>query len=183
MKFFKFLVSKALWLNVLLGLVITTLLIYGVIKGLHIFTNQEQRINVPSLEGLTVDEVAIVLNELKLDYKVLDSGSYNPDLPKESVLEQDPKVGSVVKEKRKIYLTINPNGYTSTEVPEFYGKTKKEIEQIIVNSGFVIGMYEEIDDIGTVVRELKFQNEKLTAGDLLPKMTAIDIVIGNGQLK
>ncbi|NIJ44766.1 beta-lactam-binding protein with PASTA domain [Wenyingzhuangia heitensis] len=183
MKLLKFLKSKTFLINLLISLIISVLLIVGVVKSLHSITNQDQKIVVPDLTALNLDEVKIVLEDLSLDYAVLESGSYNPEIPKEAVLEQEPQVGAIVKEKRKIYVTINPDGYAQAPIPPFYGKTKKEIVQLIINSGFNVGMYEEVDDIGTVIRGLKFKGQDLEAGDMLPKMSTIDVVIGNGQLR
>ncbi|ANW96438.1 hypothetical protein AXE80_09170 [Wenyingzhuangia fucanilytica] len=183
MNFIKFLKSKIFIINIVISIIISVLLVWAVIKFLHTYTNQEQKIEVPSLIGLTVDEVKVVLEDRMLDYELLETGSYNPNIPKEAVLEQLPKAGEIVKEKRKIYITINPDGYASAPVPPFYGRTKKEIEQIIINSGFKVGQYEEVDDIGTVVRGLKFKGQELKSGDKLPKMSVLDVIIGNGQLR
>ncbi|MGY5351476.1 PASTA domain-containing protein [Wenyingzhuangia sp. IMCC45533] len=183
MKLLHFLKSKYFLLSLLTALIISVLLVFGVMKFLQSYTHQDQKIEVPNLTALTLEEVKIVLEDLKLDCEVLETGSYNPEIPKETVLEQQPEAGQIVKEKRKIYLTINPNGYANAPIPSFYGSTKKEIVQLIINSGFNIGGYEEVDDIGTVVRGLKFKGKDLKEGDMLPKMSVIDIVIGNGQLR
>ncbi|WP_010135985.1 PASTA domain-containing protein [Ochrovirga pacifica] len=181
MNLLRFLGSKVFWINLVIILALTVGLAYGVGHFLQSYTNQAQKILVPELRGLTTDEVKVVLEDLKLRYEVIETGSYQPEIPKGAVLEQVPEAGQVVKEKRKIYITTNPEGYAVTSIPEFYGKTQKEIEQIIVNSGFVIGTYEEIEDIGTVVRGLKYKGQDLAKGDKLPKMSVIDIVIGNGM--
>lgn len=183
MNFLKFLKSKPFIISLFVAIILVVLLIWGTIKYLHVFTNQDQKIEVPNLVGLTVDEVKIVLDDRMLDYELLETGSYNPDIPKEAVLEQLPEAGQIVKEKRKIYITINPDGYASAPIPPFYGRTKKEIQQLIINSGFLVGEYEEIEDIGTVVRGLKFKGQELKSGDKLPKMSVIDVVIGDGQLR
>ncbi|MDO6737191.1 PASTA domain-containing protein [Wenyingzhuangia sp. 2_MG-2023] len=180
MKLLRFLISKVFLINLAIALVITVLASYGVVKFLHSYTNQAQKIEVPDLAELTLDEVKVVLDDLQLRSEVLDAGAYQPEIPKGAVLEQEPSPGQIVKEKRKIYITVNPQGYAMTSIPDFYGKTKKEIEQIIANSGFIIGEYEEIEDIGTVVRGLKYKEQPLETGDKLPKMSVIDIVIGNG---
>ncbi len=183
MKLLKFLKSKSFIISLLISLIISVLLIFGVLKYLQSYTNQDQKIEVPDLKALSLEEVKIVLEDLHLDYEVLETGSYNPKVPKETVLEQQPEAGQIVKEKRKIYITINPKGYAKAPIPAFYGRTKKEIVQLIINSGFNIGMYEEVNDIGTVVRGLKFKGQELTEGDMLPKMSVIDVIIGNGQLR
>ncbi|MGY6650191.1 PASTA domain-containing protein [Wenyingzhuangia sp. IMCC45574] len=181
MKLLRFLGSKIFWINTAIIIVLTLGVSIGVGTYLDTYTHQDQKIEVPELRGLTTDEVKVVLEDLKLRYEVLETGSYQPEIPKGAVLEQNPAAGQIVKEKRKIYITTNPQGYALSSIPEFYGKTKKEIEQIIINSGFVIGEYEEVEDIGTVIRGLKYKGEDLNIGDKLPKTSVIDIVIGNGM--
>lgn len=183
MKFLKFLKSKSFLISVIIAILISLLLLFGVTKFLNSYTNQDQEIEVPDLKGLTLDDVKVVLEDLKLTYKVLETGSYNPKIPKKAVLEQEPEAGQIVKEKRSIYITINPGGYAKAPIPAFYGKTRKEIVQVIINSGFIVGMYQEVDDIGTVVRGLTFEGNELVEGDMLPKKSVIDVVIGNGQLR
>lgn len=183
MKFFKFLTSKVFWLNVLIAIAVSVLLVFGITKFLSSYTLQDQKIEVPNLKGLSEEEVKVVLGDLKLEYELLEVGSYNSNVPKNSVLDQQPASGRIVKEKRKIYITLNPNGYAKALIPSFYSKTQKEIVQLITNSGFLVGEYEEIDDIGTVVRGLKYQGRELQLGDRLPKNSIIDIVIGNGLLE
>ena len=183
MKFFKFLISRVLLLNIIMAIVLSLGIVIGVDRLLKIYTLQEQKIEVPNLKGLTEKEAKVVLNDLKLTYELLEIGSYNPEISKNGVLDQQPAAGKIVKEKRKIYITLNPGGYASVQIPEFYGKTKKEIVQLISNSGFKIGEYVEIDDIGTVVRGLKYQGGELKLGDKLPKNSYVDVVIGNGLLE
>lgn len=182
MKFFKFLSSKTFLIQLAIALVISVILLFGVIKFLSSYTNQTQRIEVPNLQGLTLDEVKIVLEDIKLKYEIQDYGAYNPNIARESVLSQQPLSGDIVKENRKIYIVINPKGYAKTAVPKFYGKTDKEIKRLLKSSGFKLGVFDSIDDIGMVVRKLKHKNKELQKGDLLPKYSVIDVVIGNGKL-
>lgn len=181
MNLLRFLGSKIFWINTVVIIVLTIAISYGIGSFLHSYTHQDQKIEVPDLAGLTTDEVRVVLEDLKLRYEVLETGSYRPEIEKGAVLEQEPTAGQIVKEKRKIYITTNPQGYAMSTIPNFYGKTKKEIEQIIINSGFIIGEYQEIEDIGTVVRGLNYNGKELSKGDKLPKMSVVDIVIGNGM--
>ena len=51
------------------------------------------------------------------------------------------------------------------------------------SSGFKIGELEYVDDPGKdVVRKLKFEGEEIEEGTFLPKMTVIDMVVGNGKV-
>ena len=50
MKFLKFLKSKSFLISVLIAILISVLLIFGVTKFLHSYTNQDQEIEVPDLK-------------------------------------------------------------------------------------------------------------------------------------
>ncbi len=65
-----------------------------------------ETVSVPSLEGLTIDEVEEILVEKKLRYTILDS-IYVSDAEKGIVLEQNPSPDDLVKENRTIYITTS----------------------------------------------------------------------------
>jgi eukaryotic-like serine/threonine-protein kinase len=89
-------------------------LAFLVMQWLNFSTNQDQRIEVPDLSRLTLNVVEDSLDELDLRYEILDSANFNPDYPRYAVIDQVPAPGSYVKENRKIYLTLNPSGYSKS---------------------------------------------------------------------
>lgn len=183
MDFVKFLYSKVFWKQVLIAFIGISILLFVFFKGLHITTNHNQKIEVPDLSKQTLTEVSELLKELDLRYIVIDSASFNPDYPKKSVIRQNPEPGDIVKENRKIYLTLNPSSYRSVSIPEFYGKTKRNVETTLRAVGFEIGTNPTyIPDRGkNVVRGLRHKGEKIEKGDKLPKKAVIDLVLGDGN--
>lgn len=182
MNLLKFLISKQFFKQVAIAIVLVVVGLFGLSKYLHFTTNHEQKIQVPDLTKMEIDKVVLVLEELDLRFEVIDSASYNPNYPKKSVIEQSPLGGQFVKEKRKIYLTLNPSKYGDIAIPDFYGKTKNEIEAQLKSIGFVIGEHEFIPDLGkNVVRRLKYKGRRLNKGDKLPKKSVVDLVLGDGK--
>lgn len=169
--------------HLLLAGVLLIVFVLFVLKWLNISTNHNQKIEVPDLSKKSLANVEQILDELNLKLVVIDSASYNPDFPKKSVIDQNPDVGDFVKENRKIYLTLNPSGYRNVTIPEFYGKTKRNITASLKAIGFRVGnnpMY--VPDKGKdVVRGLKFKGEKLKEGDKLPKNSLIELILGDGR--
>ena len=106
MSFFRFLISKSFFIQIMIAIISLSLLIIGMKWWLSYTTNHEQKIQVPNLNKMSLSNVEKTLKELHLDFLVIDSASYNPKYPKKSVIEQTPESGSFVKEKRKIYLTL-----------------------------------------------------------------------------
>lgn len=181
-EFVSFLASKQFGKQLLILILAFSVGLFVLSNSLDMATHHNQKIQVPSLSKLQLDKVSQVLSELDLRFEVIDSASYNAEYPKKSVLDQFPRSGSYVKEKRKIYLTLNPSQYGLITVPDFYGKTKNEVEAQLRSLGFVVGVYTYIPDLGkNVVRKLVFDGRNLVKGIKMPKKSVIDLVLGDGK--
>ena len=123
------------------------------------------------------------MKELDLDFVVIDSASFNPNYPKKSVIEQTPEPGDYVKEKRKIYLTLNPSKYRDIAIPSVLGRTKRQATTHLQSIGFKVGTdYTYVPDIGKdVVRGLSHKGIKVKPGFKFPKNTTIDLILGDGN--
>ena len=182
MYFLQYLFSKCFAKNLLFAILIFIVGIIGLNFWMYSATNHDQKIQVPNLSNKPIEEVQNILKELKLRYRVIDSSDYNPSYNKKSVVDQAPKAGTFVKEKRKIYLTLNPTDYEDIPIPYFYGKTRKEVEIQLRILGFQIGQYIYIHDLGKdVVRRLEHKGTALRHGKKLKKHSEIDMVLGNGK--
>ena len=160
---------------------ITLLILFGLKLWLGVHTRHDERIEVPNLEQLSLAETQDKLEELDLRFVVIDSASFNPKFPPQSVIEQDPLPGDYVKRNRKIYLTLNPSNYRIVSVPNVLDKTKRQVVIELKSMGFRIGGERYIPDLGKdVVRGLEINGKKIKPGDKFPKNTEIDLVLGDG---
>ena len=145
-------------------------------------TNHGEFIAVPELKGKTLDVVEIELDDATLNMVIQDSANYNPNYPPYSVIDQAPKAGALVKEDRKIYLTLNPSGYRKVAVPNVIRRTFRQAKPTLEAIGFTIGEITYADDIGKdEVLRIRHDGNSLRVGDLLPKTSKIDLVLGNGK--
>lgn len=183
MSFFQFLISKTFFKHITIAIIGFVILFFVLKFWLNITTNHDQKIQVPDLHKLTLAEANRKLKELNLDFKILDSASYNPTYPKKSVIEQSPEAGDFVKEKRKIYLTLNPSKYRDITIPDLNGRTKRQAESELQAIGFIVGTeYTYVRDLGLdVVRGLRHKGKILNPNDKLPKNSIIDLVLGDGK--
>lgn len=182
MSFFRFIKSKSFFIQVGIALVGLLLFVFVLQWWLGFTTNHDQKIQVPDLNRMSLTDVEAKLDELNLDFIVIDSASYNPNYPKRSVIEQSPEAGDFVKERRKIYLTLNPSKYRDITIPDLNGRTKRQAMTQLQSIGFEVGEFSYIKDIGKdVVRGLKFKGRKLKPGEKLPKNSVIDMVLGDGK--
>ncbi len=151
-------------------------------RWLNYTTNHDQKIEVPDLNRSSLAEVQVTLRGLNLGYIIQDSSRYNPNYPAKSVMEQLPEAGDFVKEKRKIYLVINPSKYRDIMIPDLNGRTKRQAMTQLQSIGFNIGEFYFVHDIGKdVVRGLRYNGQKLNPGVKLPKNSTIDLVLGDGK--
>jgi beta-lactam-binding protein with PASTA domain len=182
MSIIKFLTSKVFLRQIVLAVVAVIVLSFVMLKWLKYSTNHGQFIEVPTLKGKTLDVVQIELNDKDLQMMVQDSANYNPNYPKYSVIEQQPESGSLVKENRKIYLTINPSGYKKIAIPDIIRRTIRQAKPTLEALGFVVGNLTYVNDIGeNEVIAIKYKGQIIKPGTLLQKTTKIDLVLGNGK--
>jgi|TARA_B110000238_G_scaffold131308_1_gene141732 beta-lactam-binding protein with PASTA domain len=183
MSVFQFLKSKFFFMQIVIAIVALLLFVFGLKFWLGVTTNHDQKIQVPDLQNLTLAEVTVKLRELDLAYKIIDSASFNPAFPRKSVIEQTPEAGDFVKEKRKIYLTLNPSKYRDVTVPDLNGRTKRQASSQLLAMGLRIGTeFTYVKDIGKdVVRGLRFKGKTLNKGDKVALNSILDLVLGDGK--
>lgn len=183
MSIIQFFKSKAFFKQVAIAIVLLVVFVFIFKFWLGVTTNHDQKIQVPDLQKMTITEAERTLNELDLDFIVVDSASYNPSYPQRSVLEQNPLAGDFVKEKRKIYLTLNPSKYRDITLPNLNGRTKRQAISELEGIGFIVGTnYSYVPDIGKdVVRGLNFKGRAVKGGDKLPKKSTLELVLGSGD--
>jgi len=181
MNLFTYLKSKEFLRTLITVVVIVIILIFGLTKWLDYFTKHDEKIKVPNLEKLSLVDTENALNLANLNFVVIDSASFNPKFPPNSVIEQNPMAGDFVKENRKIYLTLNPSGYRKITIPNILDQTKRQVVIQLKSIGFRIGKERYIPDLGKdVVRGMEIKGLEIKPGDELPKNTLIDLVLGDG---
>lgn len=182
MSVIKFLKSKVFFKQLAIAVVAVVVLVFLMLKWLNITTNNNEFETVPDLTGKSIEVAKIELEKNNLVMQIQDSANFNPNYPKFSVIEQDPKANAKVKENRKIYITLNPSGYRKIAVPDLSHKSFRQAKPTIEALGFKIGKTIYVDHIGKdMVRELRHKGETLKPNTKLPKTAVIDVVLGNGN--
>jgi beta-lactam-binding protein with PASTA domain len=183
MSIIQFFKSKTFFKQIAFAIIGAVVFVFFLKFWLNVTTNHDQRIQVPDLHKLTITEAERTLNELNLDFVVKDSARYNPTYPKKSVIEQNPLAGAFVKEKRKIYLSLNPSKYRDITIPNLNGRTKRQAISELQAIGFIVGTnFTYVNDIGKdVVRGLRHKGKIVNANDKLEKKSIIQLVLGDGE--
>lgn len=182
MSLVQFLKSKVFGKQLLVALAAFLVFSFLVISWLKIATNHNQKIEVPNLVKMSIEDVENSLEEYDLEYVVIDSVNYDPNFPPQSVISQSPEAGDFVKENRKIYLKLNPSSYSIIEMPDLMGRTKRQAISQLMAIGFRVDeKYEYIPDIAEdVVRGIKWNGSAVFKGSKVPKNSILTLVLGDG---
>lgn len=178
----KYLTSRVFFVQVFLAALIIAVLGYLFMHWLTFTTDHGNEITVPNLGKLTEEQVEEKLDELDLDYVLLDSVDYRSDFPKYSVVQQNPLPGEKVKVGRKIYIKINSSGFSSVKVPDLIEKTYREAVPTLRALGLEEGTITYIPNLGKdMVLEMRFKGRNIKPGDRVLKASKIDLVLGDGK--
>ena len=179
----QYLTSKSFFKRLALAIVIVFAVVFLILQYLSFATDHGNEIVVPDLRKLTEEQVGDKLDELDLEYVLLDTVDYNQDFPKYSVVKQDPLPGAKVKEGRKIYIKVNSSGFGDVTVPDLVEKTLRQAEPTLKALGFEIGKKTYKPYLGKdMVLEMYSSGKKLRAGDKIKKSSVIDLVLGDGKV-
>ena len=178
-----YLTSRVFFAQMLLALGIFAALAYLFFHWITYTTHHGQEITVPDLSKLSAEQAEEKLNVIDLDYTILDTVDFRPEFPKLTVVEQEPKAGSKVKEGRKIYIKINASTYTMVSVPDLIEKTFRQAVPTLEAVGLLEGTITYKPYLGKdMVLEMRMNGKKLKAGDKVLKSSKIDLVLGDGKI-
>jgi len=176
-----FIFSKMFLKNLLAAVLLTVLIVFGLQFYLDSYTNHDDYHLVPELKGKKIEEAEAVLKERGMKLRVIDTVDYNPDYPKYSIIEQDPRKGDKVKLGRKIYVKINSGGYSKVPFPKILGKTERQARTILKTTGFKIGKISKKPYFAEVVLYALHKKDTIKPGMAVPKNTTIHLVVGDGK--
>lgn len=183
MNFLKFLLSKYFLKELIRSLIFIIVLLFGLYIYLNLTTNHNNYIKVPDLKGISFVNAVRILNEKNLSFIVIDSALYNPNYPKFSIVDQLPNSSTEVKKNRKIYLTLNPSNYGKVSIPNIIQITQRSANSALLASGLEIGEVTYENNIGKdMVLQIFFNGTEIKIGDMVPKKSKIDLVLGNGLI-
>ncbi len=178
-----YLTSRVFFAQILAAMAIVGVISYLFFHWITFTTHHGQEITVPDLGKLSAEQAEEKLAAIDLDYIILDTVDFRPDYPKLTIVEQEPKAGSKVKEGRKIYIKINASTYTMVSVPDLIEKTYRQAVPTLEAIGLLEGTITYKPYLGKdMVLELRLNGKKLKAGDKVLKSSKIDLVLGDGKV-
>jgi eukaryotic-like serine/threonine-protein kinase len=179
----KYLKSRVFFAQLIAAMGIVAVLAYLFFHWITFVTHHGDEITVPNLSKLNEEQVEEKLDELNLDYLIIDTVDYNPKYPKLAVVQQEPVAGSKVKEGRQIYLKINSATYNMVIVPDLVDKTYRQAVPTLKSVGLLEGTITYVPHMGKdMVLEMKINGVTVKPGKKVLKATKVDLVLGDGKV-
>lgn len=180
MDFLRFLISKQFFRHLGLAAAISLVLLLSILLWLRIYTHHGQAILVPDLGGLTVDEVDDVTSSRNLRFEIVDS-VFSSEMPRGTVIKQNPKASSRVKKDRKIFLTMNAVNPELVSMPRLVGLSIRQARLALQNAGLILGDIKYRPDyaINNVLQQMH-ADSVINEGTEIRKGEVIDLVLGMG---
>ncbi len=97
---------KKVFLHIGIMIIVAVAIGWLAMLWLDVWTRHDDTITVPPVKTLSYGEAAARLDQHGL-VAVLSDSVYDKSTRPGTVIDQNPKVGTIVKEGREIYLTIN----------------------------------------------------------------------------
>jgi len=183
MDFPRFLISKQFFRHLGLAVGIGMLILVTVLIWLRIYTHHGRTIMVPDLAGLTEGEVGDVTSSRDLRYEIVDS-VYSSEMPRGTVIKQNPRASSRVKKNRKIFLTMNAVNPEMISMPQMVGLSIRQARLALQNAGLLLGDISYRPDYAAdnVLQQLH-GDSVINEGSEIRKGEVIDLVLGTGPSK
>jgi beta-lactam-binding protein with PASTA domain len=164
--------------NLFFALLVSIGLFLSVDYAIQWYTKHGVTVQVPNLVGKSKSEAFKLINEAKL-IPILQDSVYSDSFPKLSITDQDPESSRVVKEGRKIYLTINSLPKPKVRMPKLTDKSINLAKAILINTGLQLGTVKEQYSLlgsGFVIQQY-LDSDSIASGKLVEKGTKIDLKI------
>jgi beta-lactam-binding protein with PASTA domain len=155
-------------------LILLTLILLG------IYTRHGQNVEVPTLEGLQLNEAFTILTSLGLQGEVVDS-IYRRDAVPGAILDQTPKAGNKVKEGRSIYITIYSRTPQQVSVPGLEDYSSRQAIALLKSMGFnQLNIEETPSQFDGLVVAVKYRGQTLSPNEKVPAGSPLTLVVTRG---
>ena len=168
-------------ISLVLMVIVTCGIFYGVLSWLNTYTRHNQAIVVPDVKGMKLEDAIPFLENNHLRYNVVDS-VFSKDVSPGAIVEVVPSVGSKVKEGRILFVTINALTSQMAMIPDIEDQSFRQAYALLRARGFnsveieyIAGEYK---DLAVAVEH---NGRTLTKGELMPLTAPLVWKVSSGD--
>lgn len=176
----KFLNEHPVLKNLLYMLAVSIVIIFMAFMFIKIVARQGKEYELPDMRGAALAELKHD-NPLKLRYVVIDS-VYDADQEGGIVVQQDPLPGTMVKTKRKVYVTVTTFAPSDVVLPELSNMTVRSAVSALEAGGLRCGRLRFVDSpYRNVILECTCKGKMVYAGEKMSQGDVVDLTVGLGE--
>lgn len=176
----QFILSKVFLKQILIAFGILILFLIFTLTCMRVYTHHGKSYAVNDFIDMPLDEVIPIIEERGFRHEIFDS-IYVHEKDPGVIIDQHPKPGFLVKENRKIFLTINASAPEKIQMPKLVELTLREGKAKLESFGLMMGKLSYKYDLSrNVILEQKVNGNPIEPGDSISKGTYVDLVLGKG---
>ena len=175
--------SKNIWKPIVAALI----LILGVLLVIDLlimpFYVSGSEAKIPNVVGMNKDEAFNIIEDANLS-PVIQTTRYDEKYEKDKVIFQKPEANKLVKEGRRVYLTIS-GGEPLVRVPFLINKTIRDAQVTLDRAGLLLGEIDSVEselDADLIVEQQYFQGRELAKGSKVNVKISIGPQLGMVRL-
>ena len=174
-----FLKQKKFYINLLLIVVASFILLWLTIRMLNVYTRHGQVYEMPDFSGLTTQQVQ---QKYGHDYNfILIDSIYSKTQEPGSIVQQDPLPGSKVKHGRNVYYIIVAKTPERTTMPNLNNLSLRQAIVLLESSGLEVKELEYVDHFArNAICEQRYDGVIIKPGTELIKGSKITLYVGLG---
>lgn len=145
------------------------------------YTRHNEKVRVPDLKGMTLDEAKAALEKRGLTAEVIDS-VYNDEAPKSSVVDQEPDADAEVKPERRIYLTMNASQPKMLNMPALVNLSKRQAISVLDILGIKVKemVYRPDACVDCIIDQL-YKGKHIAPDERIRRGESVTLVLGSGE--
>lgn len=163
-----------LLINIALMLVLVGVVIFGVLFWLKGYTRHNDVVEIPDITGMMVEEATEILAAQSLSLVVADS-VFNMKKAPGVILETTPKVGTMIKRERSLFVIVNAIGVLKRQVPDVTNVSLRQAMATLRAAGFETISVKYVGGAhNDLVLALRTESgRRLSKGESIPYNTAL----------
>lgn len=175
--------AKHLLINLGLMAVAGCVVIWLLLTWLDTWTAHGHYELVPEVKGLSYDEACRQLHEAGFSPELTDS-IYDTKSRPGTVIDQNPKTGTKVKEGRVVYLTITAFSPKTVTIPTLTDVSVRQARSVLEGLGISrINVVEVPSEFRGLVIAVKRDGQPVTAGARIPVTAVLTLEVGTGYVE
>lgn len=172
-----FLENHSILRTLLYMLLITVGVIFLTYVFLRLYGRTGREYQIPDMRGMTIKEAKRAC-DASIRFVVTDS-VYTEGDKGGHILMQDPRPGSLIKNGRKVFITISAYTPKDARMPDLTDVTCKQAVSQLSSMGFAVGRIKMVQSqFRNVVLEATCKGKVVQPGTVLPGGSVIDLTVG-----